>query len=201
MARRPRGDEVDGTRQLLGGLHGGVARPAAEPRDVAALSEAVLRSDRVGMLRGHESDAASRRPLFARLDQEDDVAVERDVQPLQREKGHQPGDDVRLVVERSAAIDVAAVPSRAERRKRPLLRVDGDDVAVAHVEDGLLRPLPFSRATRFGRFGSSAIDLDRDPFLLEHRLDVVGDEILVAGRIARIEAEKRLEVRQCLLLQ
>ena len=71
--------------------------------------------------------------------EEDDVAVERDVLPLEHQHHHQPGDEVVLVVHRAAAVDVAAVASRAERRMRPLLRVDVDDVGVAHDEE---RPLP-----------------------------------------------------------
>ena len=66
------------------------------------------------------------------------------------------GDDVVLVVHGSAAIDMTAVARGAERRMRPFLRVDVDDVGVAHDEDGplgaaALEPREDVRTTRLER--------------------------------------------------
>jgi len=47
--------------------------------------------------------------LLARLGQEDHVAVERGAGALQHQHQHQAGDEVVLVVDRAAAVDVAAV--------------------------------------------------------------------------------------------
>src|SRR6185436_1064833 len=43
-------------------------------------------------------------------------------------------------------------------------------------------------------FGIEREDLDRDAFLLEHRLHVVGDEVFVARRILGVLAQERLKV-------
>ena len=57
---------------------------------------------------------------------------------LEHQHEHEARDEVVLVVDRSAPVDVAAVANGAERRMRPLLRVHGDDVGVAHDEHRLL---------------------------------------------------------------
>ena len=53
-------------------------------------------------------------------------------------------------------------------------------------------PLPFRRAMRLGRLGSDRDDLRGNPFLVEHAFDVLGDDVLVAGRVARVDAQHRL---------
>ena len=62
------------------------------------------------------------------------------------------------------------------------------------TSSGRFRPLPFSRAITFGAVHVRADDLRRDAFLVEHLLDVFGDDVLVAGRVARVEAQHRLVV-------
>ena len=52
-----------------------------------------------GVLGRHEVYAYGSRPLFACFRQEDDVAVEGDVQPLQLEQNHEARDDMWLVVQ------------------------------------------------------------------------------------------------------
>ena len=49
------------------------------------------------MLVGHELDAEARAAFLAGFGQEDDVAVERHVQPLEHQHGHQAGDHVVFV--------------------------------------------------------------------------------------------------------
>ena len=95
------------------------------PPDAAALGEAVLRVDRVEVLVDHELRADFGRAFLARLGQEDHVAIERGVRALQHQHQHQAGDQVVLVVDRAAAVDVAAGDVGAERTViDPLLRVD-----------------------------------------------------------------------------
>ena len=52
--------------------------------------------------------------FLARFGEEDDVAVERHIQPLEHQHRHQRGGDVVLVVDGAAAVDVAAIARRAE---------------------------------------------------------------------------------------
>ena len=62
-------------------------------------------------------------------------------------------------------------------------------------------PLPFSRATTFGRWGSSAKHLCRNAFLVEHLLEVVGRRLLASRRVAGVEAQQRLEVAHGLVFE
>ena len=112
MSGHALGSELDPVRNLLQRLHRGELRLSTRPRHAAALGEAVLGVDLREVLVGHELDADARRALFARFGQEDHVAVERHVLPLQQQHRHERGDDVVLVVDRAAAVDIAAVASR-----------------------------------------------------------------------------------------
>ena len=92
---------------------------------------------------------------------------------LQQQHRHQRGGEVVLVVDRAAAVDVAAVAGRAERRELPLRLVDVTVSLWPMRSSGRLLPLPFSRATRFAPLRIGAEDLRRDAFLLEHLLEVL----------------------------
>jgi hypothetical protein len=105
------------------------------------------------------------------------------------------------VVERTATVDVAAVARRAERRERPFLRVDGDDVAVPHVEQRLLLPVALQTRNQIRSLRIGREDLDGNPFLLEHRLDEVGDEVFVSRRILRVKAYEGLEISERLIVE
>ena len=193
--------QLDAARNFLRRLDGREPRLAANPGDAAALREAVLGLDLREVLADHELDAEAGIPLFTRFGQEDDIAIERHVLALQQHHRHQRGREVVLVVHRAAGVDVAAFARRAERRVLPLRRVDRDDVGVGHDEQ---RPLPAValqprddvRPLRIERE-----DLRRDAFLVEHLLEVVDRQALVAGRIAGVEPQHRLKVLHDLVFE
>ncbi len=194
VARRPARGQRDAVGDLLGRLHAREPYLSARARDAAALGEAVLGVDLRPVVLDQELDAELRAGLLAGLGQEDHVAVERHVQPLQLQHHHQRGDDVVLVVHGAAAVDVAAVARGRERRMRPLRRVDLDDVGVAHDEQ---RPLLAGAAQPRDEVRSRRVvgePLRLDAFLLQHRVEVVHHQALVARRVARIEPEDGLEV-------
>ena len=88
---------------------------AARPHHPAALGQAELGVDGVEVVVDHELRADVGRAFLARLGQQDDVAVERGVGALQLQDQHQPGDEVVLVVDRAAAVDIAAVDAWRRR--------------------------------------------------------------------------------------
>ena len=188
--------QLDGARNLLERLHRRELDLAARARHAAAFREAVLGVDFREVLVGHELDADARRTLFAGLGQEDDVAIERHVLPLEHQHDHQAGDDVVLVVHGAAAVDVAAVARGAEGRIRPLLRVDVDDVGVPHDEEGPLLAVALEAGDDVRTLGLEGQDLGRDALRLEHLLQIVGRRLLVAGRVGRVHAHERLKVAE-----
>ena len=73
------------------------------------------------MLGDHEIDAHTRNVgLFARLGEEDDVAIEWHSIALEQQHGHQIGGEVWLIVSRAAAPDVAVFHDGRERLDGPL---------------------------------------------------------------------------------
>jgi hypothetical protein len=81
---------------------------------------------------------------------------------------------------------------------RPLLRVDVDDVGVAHQQERALAPVPLETGDDVRAVGLEREDLDRNPFRLQHLREVIGRGLLAARRghrrIARVEPDQRLEV-------
>ncbi len=193
--------QLDAARNLLERLDRRVLGDAADPDRAAALGEAVLGLDLRIVLAHHELHAEVRAALFAGLRQEDDVAIERHVEPLQQQHRHQPAGEVVLVVDRAAGVDPAAVAGRAERRKLPLRLVDGDHVAVSHDQQRLLLAVALQPRDHVGALGVEREDLRRDAGLVEHAFEVLGDDVLVAGRVARVEAQHRLELLHHLRLE
>ena len=148
------------------------------------------------MLVDDKLDADARAAFLTRLREEDDVAIERHVQPLEQQHHHQRRRDIVFVVHGATAVHVPAVTRRPEGRRRPLLGIDVDDVCVRHEQErallaGSLQPRDDARP-----MGLERDDLHRNALLFEGRFDVVGRRLLVAGRVARIEAEQRLEVTE-----
>ena len=93
---------------------------------------------------------------------------------LEHEHQHQAGDEVVLVVDRAAAVDVAAVARR--RRRAGCVHFFGSTVTTSvwpMTRSGRFFPLPLMRATRFGRCGSLGEHLVRDALLVEHLLQVL----------------------------
>ncbi len=163
--------------------------------------EAVFGLDLRIVLAHHELHAEIRAALLAGLRQKDDVAVERHVEPLEQQHRHQPAGEVVLVVDRAASVDPAAVARGAERRELPLRLVDGDHVAVAHDQQRLLLAVAFQAGDDVGAVGVEREDLRRDAGLVEHAFEVLGHDVLVAGRVARVEAQHRLELLHHLRLE
>ena len=189
-------DQVDAARDLLHRLDGGEAHLVGLARDVTALGVAVLRVDGGEVLVRHQLDADACRALLTRLRQEDHVAVQRQVGALEQQHHHQRRREVVLVVHRAAAVDVAAIPHGAERRMRPLLRVHIHDVGVAHDQQRPLAAVALDARDDVRPVGLARVDLDRQAFALQHALQVVGGGFLVAGRVAGVELDQRLEVAQ-----
>jgi hypothetical protein len=160
----------------------------------SALGETELGGDRLEVMVGHELRADLRRAFFAGFCQQNHVAVERRVVALERDHQHQPGDQVVLVVDRAAAVHVAALAHRAERRVRPLRLVDGDDVGVPEDQDRPLLAVALEARDDVGARGILGEDLVRNPLFLEHRLEVVDGLGLIARRAAGVDAQQRLEV-------
>jgi hypothetical protein len=126
--------QLDAAWNLFQRLDPGVLHLAVCPRDAPAFGETVLGLDFGEVLVHHELDPNVRAPFLASLGQEDDVAIERHVEPLQDQHRHQPGSEIVLVVDRAAAVNVAPLARRAERRVLPLRGVDRDHIGVAHDE-------------------------------------------------------------------
>ena len=183
-------------RNLLERLHGDKLGLAAATGAVAALRETVLRINRREMLVDDELDADARAAFFARLGEEDDVAIERHVQPLEQQHHHQRRRDIVLVVHGATAVDITAVARRAEGWRRPLLGIDIDDVRVRHEQERPLLAVPLQPRDDARPMWLERDDLNRNALLFEGRFEVVGRRLLVAGRVARIEAEQRLEVAE-----
>ena len=139
--------------------------------------------------------------FFAGLGQEDHVAVERDVQPLQQQHRHQRRGQVVLVVDGAAAVDVAAFARRAQRRVGPFRFIGGDGIAVADDQERPLPAVALQPRHQVGTVGIRSDDLRGNPFLLEHAFDVLGDDVLVAGRVARVDAQHRLVMPHRLVLE
>ena len=201
VPRRPSRRERDAVRDLLRGLHGREAHLATRAGHAAAFREAVLGVDLRPVVLHHELDAELRAGFLAGLGQEDHVAIERHVQPLQLQHHHQGGDDVVLVVDGAASVDVAAVARGRERRMRPLRGVDLDHVGVAHDEERPLLAVASQPRHEIGprRIVGEALRLDA--LLLQDRLEVIDGRALVARRVARVEPQDGLEVSHRLRLE
>ena len=193
--------ELDGVRNLLERRDPGVLHAAADARDAAALGVAVLRLDLGIVLVDHELNADPRAAFLSRFRQEDHVAIERDVQPLQLEHHHQRRGQVVLVVDRAAAIDPAAVARGAERRELPFRRIDVDDVAVADDEERPLAAVALQSSDHVGPVRLEREELRRNAFLVEHLLDVLRGGQLLARRIAGVEPQQRLVVAHRLFFE
>ena len=193
--------QFDAAWNFLQRLDGGVLGDAADADGAAALGQAILGLDLRVVLADHVLDAEVGVALFARLGQKDDVAVERHVEPLQQQHRHQPAGEVVLVVDRAARVDPAAVARGAERRELPLRLVDGDDVAVPHDQQRLLLAVALQPRDDVGALRVEREDLRRDAGLVEHAFEILGDDVLVAGRVARVEAQHRLELLHHLRLE
>ena len=97
-------------------------------------------------------------------------------------------DQVVLVVDRAATVDVAAVALGAEGRMGPLLRIDRHDVGVPHAPAAAAScPLPLIRATRLGRCGSFAKTWNGMPSFSRTCFEVLDGSHLVARRAAGVE--------------
>jgi hypothetical protein len=192
-AARRHGDRA---RNLLDGLDRRKFDNPARTSHAAAFGKAEFRIDRVEVLVGDELDAKTGAAFFAGLEQQDHIAIERHIQAFERQHHHQGRDDVVLVVNCSASVDVAAILGAAEWRMGPLLRIDVDGIGVRHQQQGLLLAAAFQPSDEVRTMRFLGKHLDRNAFGFEHLLQVIGDRFLVAGRIGGVHLDDRLEVLQ-----
>ncbi len=166
----------------------------AGPHDTAAFGEAELRVDRIEMAVGHELRADIRRAFFAGFGEQDDVAIERHVLPLQHQHQHDAGHEVVLVIDGAASIYVAAFADRAERRMRPLGGIDGHHVGVAHDQDWTLLAVALDARDEVGARRHLREHLVWNPFLVEYLLEIFDRPRLIARRAAGVELQQCLEM-------
>jgi hypothetical protein len=83
----------------------------------------------------------------------------------------------------------------------PFLGIDGDHVGVGHHEQRPLPPVALEPSHHVHPVGLRLEQLHRDAFALEHLLQILGRRTLVAGRIAGVDSQDRLEVAHGLLFQ
>src|SRR5581483_6706733 len=100
----------------------------------------------------------------------------------------------RLVVRCTAGVDVAAFVRRAERIKRPLVSLRGDDVGVAHYQDRALAAVALDPRDQVGARRLERELLTGDAFLFENLLQERGGFGFVARRIAGVDAQHILEM-------
>ena len=196
MAGRAGHDQLHRPWFLLGRADVGLLHLAARTHDATAFGQAELRVDRVEVVVHHELRAHVGGAFLTGLGQQNHVAVERGIGALQLQDQHQPGDQVVLVVNRAAAIDVAAVDGGAKRRERPLLGVDRDDVGVSQHEDRLLLAVALDAHDQVRPRGVFREYLIRDALGVEHLLQVLHRPDLVAWRAAGVALQQRLEMRE-----
>ena len=120
---------------------------------------------------------------------------------LELQHQHQAGDQVVLVVDRAATVDVAAVALGAEGRMGPLLRIDRHHVGVSHHQERPLLAVALEPGDEVGPLRVLGEHLERDALLLEDLLEILDGSNLVAGRAAGVELHQGLEVRQRLGLE
>jgi hypothetical protein len=128
--------QLDRARDFFQGLHRRVLHLAVLPGDAAAFCEAILGIDLGIVVVHHELDPNAHRAFLPRLCQENHVAIERHVLPLQEQHHHHRGRDIVLVVHGAAPVHVSAVTHAAERRMGPFLRVHIHRVGVRHDQQG-----------------------------------------------------------------
>src|SRR5262245_37232496 len=151
-ARRQR----NSVRNLFGSLRRGESNLAARSSHAAAFGETKLGLNFRPVLVDHELNAELSAGFFPRFGQKDYVAVQPRVHSFQQQHHHQPGGSVVFIVNRASTINIPAFTRSRERRVSPFRQINFDDVRVPHNQHRAFLPLPRKRATRFGRFGSSA---------------------------------------------
>jgi hypothetical protein len=189
MARDALRRDVDAARDLLDHLHGGVAHLPLFADGVAALGNAVLGVDGAVVLGHHVADAEVRLPFLAGFGQQNHVAVEWHVEPLEQQERHHRRGQVVLVVDGAAAVHEAAVARGAEGRERPLRGIDGDRVEMPEDEERPLRAVALEARHHVGTLRIERVNLRRDTFAVEERLQPVRFRFLGD---ARVEADERL---------
>ena len=179
---------------LLGRLDRGVERLAVAAAHASAFRQTDLGVDVVPMLVDQVFDAGSGGGFLAGLRDKDHVAIERDMETLQHHHRHEVGQQIALVVQRAAAVDIAALAGGAEGREDPFGSIDPDRVAVAHDQQRPLGSVAFQPGNQVGA-GRVLGDKHRgDAFRVQNLLDVLGDFGFIAGRVGAVDAHQSLEV-------
>ena len=134
-----------------------------------------------------------RRAFLARLGEQDHVAVEGHVLPLEQQHGHHRRRQVVLVVDGAAPVDEAAVAGGAEGRKLPFRRIHRHGVEMTEQQERALAAVALEPRHHVGPLGILGQDLRRDAVLVEQPLQVFG---LGAFGGAGVEADQRLVVAE-----
>ena len=196
--------QLEAARVFLLQPHRDILHAAIRPAAAAHLGEAIFGVDIREVLIHHEIDAhrrGFRAAFFAGLGQKNNVAIEREIQPLELQHNHQAGHHVRLVVDRAAPIDASAVARGAERREGPLRRIDRHDVRMAHQQEGALAAVALQSCHQVRPVGIGGECLHGNAFALEHLLQIVGGQFFISGRVARVEPEQRLKMLHRFVLE
>src|SRR5215467_9597698 len=89
--------KFDAPRDLLHGLDRRVFDLSALPHDSSAFGKTVFGIDFVEVLIHHKSNAEPRSSLLASLKQKNHITIQRNVQPFQRQRGHESSSNVVFV--------------------------------------------------------------------------------------------------------
>ncbi len=152
--------------------------------------------DVIPVLRYQVLDARPRRRFLPGFGGEDYVTIQRDVAALQQQHRHHAGGHLPLVVERPAAVHIAAIARGAERGKSPFGRVHLYGVGVAHQQNGALGSVALQARDEIRTRWVLGGDDDGDSFGFEDLPDVLDGLGFVAGRIGSVDADQRLVVAQ-----
>ena len=139
---------------LLGGLDAEAEQGAVLEEGAAAGIGVEREIERRGVdpLAGGELGAAPARLLVAG-EQDDDVAIGPEALGAQAQQGGGDGDHALLVVERAAAVEIAALLAERERVARPILAARLDHVHMGHEQDRLAARRPRRRPAQDQRGG------------------------------------------------
>jgi len=197
VAGRPVCDDFHGAWFLFGRADVRVDILSSAADDAAAFGEAILGVDCLEVLIDHELRAHVGRAFLARFGEKDHVAIERGVRALQHQHQHQARDQVVLVVYRTASVDVPAGDVGAEWTViDPLFRIDRHHIGVPHHQDRFLLAVPFDPGDQVRAARIRSKHLKRNALPLEHLLHVIDGAAFIAGRVAGVDLNERLEMLQ-----
>ena len=193
MPRRTLCHQLHPGRVLFHRLHRGPPHFAVPPDHAPTLGQTRFRFNLREMIAHQVADPDSGIAFLPRFRHKDHVAIRYRARPLQHHHRHHGGEQIRLVIQRAPAINVAVLVGRAERRQRPFGRVNLHRVAVAHNQQRLLCPVALDAGdqVRPGRFFRD--ECDRNSLSLQHAFHILRNLCLTRRR-GRVNLHQILEV-------